>query len=50
MPHETELILVRTVLKAGSVKWRSHAQQRMSEREISRGDVKDIILSGQIIK
>jgi hypothetical protein len=45
-----DLTAVRKSVKAGAVQWQRHALQRMLERNISRTDVKDVILNGTIIE
>lgn len=40
----------REALRAGRVRWRAHAQQRMLERGILRRDVGSVIEHGRIIE
>jgi hypothetical protein len=42
--------LIQKAIENNSIEWRKHALQRMFERFISRKDVKEIILSGEIIE
>jgi len=40
---------IQDIFYRSRVKWRLHCQQRMSERGISRQDVKAVIKSGEVI-
>ena len=41
---------MRSAVKAGRVEWQRHALQRMLEREISREDVRNVLLAGDRIE
>ena len=41
---------IKQAVYKSNIEWRKHALQRMLERNISRDDVKSIILDGEIIE
>jgi len=41
---------ITDILKDGRIEWQRHALQRMLERDISRNDVKQVLLEGEIIE
>lgn len=41
--------VIKTV-KEGRIKWQRHALQRMMERDISREEVKQVLLEGELIE
>jgi len=40
---------IKTACTAGRIQWRRHALERMMERGISRRQVKDVLLNGEVI-
>ena len=42
--------LLEKAISIQNIEWRKHALQRMFEREISRDDVKNVIVIGEIIE
>ncbi|MFA7287824.1 MAG: DUF4258 domain-containing protein [Melioribacteraceae bacterium] len=45
-----EIDAIKEAVRQNSIEWRKHALQRMLERDISRENIKKIILEGDIIK
>lgn len=41
---------VKAAIENGKVEWQKHAFERMMERNISRGIVKNVLLTGEIIE
>ena len=41
---------IKSLCRQGKMEWTSHVQQRILQREISRQDVKEAIVSGEIIE
>ncbi len=39
-----------TIIQKGAIEWNRHALERMMERGISRRDVMDVLLDGEIIE
>lgn len=42
--------LLRDAVKKGNIEWQRHVLERMLERKISRGTVKEVLLNGEIIE
>jgi len=45
-----ELELIRNAIKKHQIEWRKHALQRMLERSISRADVIEVVIKGEVIE
>jgi len=41
---------IRNAVKKGNVEWKGHSFEKMLERSISRSDVFEVILNGEIIE
>ncbi len=44
------LKLLETIIKEGTIEWLKHSLERMMERSITRSEVKDVLLFGEIIE
>jgi len=42
--------IVQDAVRQGCIEWQKHALERMIEREISREEVKEVLLNGEIIE
>lgn len=42
--------ILQHAVKEGCIEWQRHALERMIEREISREEVKEVLLNGEIIE
>jgi len=42
--------IVCSAIRNGAIEWHRHALERMLERGISRSDVKDVLLIGEVIE
>jgi len=40
---------IKAACKAGRIRWRNHALERMMERGISRRQIKEVLLNGEVI-
>jgi hypothetical protein len=45
-----QLELLKTIISEGRIQWLKHSLERMMERSITRSDVKDVLLIGEIIE
>jgi len=41
---------IEFVINNGNIEWHRHALERMMERGISRREVKDVLLTGEVIE
>ena len=41
---------LKIAVKEGNIEWRKHVLQKMLERDISRADIKRVILEGEVIE
>lgn len=41
---------LREILKSGQIEWRKHALQMMAERNISQGQVIEVLLEGEQVE
>ncbi|MFT4107889.1 MAG: DUF4258 domain-containing protein [Lacrimispora sp.] len=45
-----DLDILKTLLNDGKIRWSAHCLERMQERDISRADIKNCVLNGEIIE
>jgi hypothetical protein len=50
MSHPFELALVQDAVRAGRLRWQLHALERLAGRNLSTDQVKQAILSGEVIE
>lgn len=48
--YELDIIKLKELCKQSSIKWSAHCLERMQERDISRNDVKNCIMNGEMIE
>lgn len=48
--HLVDFERLKELVSERAILWREHALQRMNERRISKADVKEAILSGEVIE
>jgi len=50
MSDPFDLVLARNAVRSGRVQWRVHALERLAQRQLSTDQIKNVILSGEVIE